>query len=123
MGKNGRGKALLTGLLFTSVLWTGTTRSEDWPWFRGPSRQGISQEKDVPTQWSAASNIRWKALIPGEGWGKIVGKILVWMVNVGELIVAQLGLQIPIWSVIAPMLMGLAQYFIGLAAKAEPSPS
>ncbi len=62
-------------------------------------------------------------LIPGEGWGKIVGKILVWMVNVGELIVAQLGLQIPIWSVIAPMLMGLAQYFIGLAAKAEPSPS
>ncbi len=68
MGKNGRGKALLTGLLFTSVLWTGTTRSEDWPWFRGPSRQGISQEKDVPTQWSAASNIRWKALIPGEGW-------------------------------------------------------
>jgi len=43
-------------------------RSEDWPWFRGPSRQGISQEKDVPTQWSAASNIRWKTPIPGEGW-------------------------------------------------------
>jgi outer membrane protein assembly factor BamB len=68
MGMNGWGKALLTGLLFTSSLCTGTARSEDWPWFRGPSRQGISQEKDVPAQWSATSNIRWKAPIPGEGW-------------------------------------------------------
>ena len=43
-------------------------QAEDWPCFRGPGRQGISQEKGVPTQWSAASNIRWKTAIPGEGW-------------------------------------------------------
>ena len=72
MGMNGWGKALLTGLLSTSVLWIGTARSEDWPWFRGLSRQGISQEKDVPTQWSATSNIRWKTPIPGEGWSSPV---------------------------------------------------
>jgi outer membrane protein assembly factor BamB len=42
--------------------------AEDWPCFRGPSRQGISQEKNVPTQWSATSNIVWKRAIPGEGW-------------------------------------------------------
>jgi len=68
MGINGWRKALLTGLLFSSIPSTGMARSEDWPWFRGQSRQGISQEKDVPTQWSATSNIRWKTPIPGEGW-------------------------------------------------------
>ncbi len=68
MGMTRWRKAWLTGLLFASILWTGMARGEDWPWFRGPSRQGISQEKDVPTQWSATSNIRWKTPIPGEGW-------------------------------------------------------
>ena len=68
MGTNGWRKASLTGLLFASIIWTGVAQGEDWPWFRGPSRQGISQEKDVPAQWSATSNIRWKTPIPGEGW-------------------------------------------------------
>ncbi len=43
-------------------------QAEDWPCFRGPSRQGLSQEKDVPTEWSATSNVKWKTAIPGEGW-------------------------------------------------------
>jgi outer membrane protein assembly factor BamB len=61
-------KATLTGLLLACILLTGMTSAEDWPWFRGPSRQGISQEKDVPTQWSATMNTPWKTPIPGEGW-------------------------------------------------------
>jgi len=42
--------------------------AENWPGFRGPTRQGISQEKDVPTQWSQTSNVLWKTLVPGNGW-------------------------------------------------------
>ncbi len=42
--------------------------AENWPGFRGPSRQGISLEKDVPIEWSETSNIAWKTPIPGEGW-------------------------------------------------------
>jgi outer membrane protein assembly factor BamB len=42
--------------------------AENWPGFRGPTRQGISHEKDVPTEWSTTSNIVWKTAIPGEGW-------------------------------------------------------
>ena len=42
--------------------------AEDWPGFRGPGRQGISNEKNLPTQWSATSNIAWKTAIAGEGW-------------------------------------------------------
>lgn len=45
-----------------------TLMAENWPGFRGPGRQGISNEKDLPTQWSETSNIIWKTAIPGEGW-------------------------------------------------------
>jgi outer membrane protein assembly factor BamB len=45
-----------------------TVAAENWPGFRGPGRQGISNEKNLPTQWSAESNIVWKTAIPGEGW-------------------------------------------------------
>ena len=46
-----------------NLLW-----AEDWPGFRGPTRQGISQEKDVPTEWSRSANILWKTPVPGNGW-------------------------------------------------------
>jgi outer membrane protein assembly factor BamB len=42
--------------------------AENWPGFRGPGRQGISNEKDLPTQWSATSNIVWNTAIAGIGW-------------------------------------------------------
>jgi outer membrane protein assembly factor BamB len=45
-----------------------TLMAENWPGFRGPGRQGISNEKDLPTQWSETSNIIWKTAIAGEGW-------------------------------------------------------
>lgn len=44
------------------------SQAENWPGFRGPGRQGISNEKDVPLEWSQSSNIAWKTPIPGEGW-------------------------------------------------------
>ncbi|MCP4257041.1 MAG: PQQ-binding-like beta-propeller repeat protein [Planctomycetes bacterium] len=42
--------------------------AENWPCFRGPTRQGISHEKNIPIQWSQNSNIVWKTPIPGESW-------------------------------------------------------
>ena len=54
--------------LAISFIALSAAKAEDWPCFRGPGRQGISQEKGVPTQWSATTNIRWKTPIPGEGW-------------------------------------------------------
>lgn len=48
---------------------------EDWPAFRGPTGQGISTEKGLPTRWSGTENIAWKTAIPGEGWSSpIVSK-------------------------------------------------
>ena len=42
--------------------------AEEWPGWRGPTRQGISSETGLPTNWSATENIAWKTAIPGEGW-------------------------------------------------------
>lgn len=42
--------------------------AEDWPQFRGPTAQGISQEKGLPTEWDPDTNVAWKAEIPGRGW-------------------------------------------------------
>ncbi|MBN2314970.1 MAG: PQQ-binding-like beta-propeller repeat protein [Sedimentisphaerales bacterium] len=56
------------GLLALIITLTDVSFAENWPCFRGPSRQGISREKNIPLEWSATSNIAWKTPIPGEGW-------------------------------------------------------
>ena len=44
----------------------------DWPQFRGPGGQGISDARNVPVNWSSSSNIVWRAEIPGRGWSSPV---------------------------------------------------
>lgn len=58
----------LAMLLALSLVATSVVLAEEWPCFRGPTRQGISQETDVPLQWSATENIAWSLVIPGEGY-------------------------------------------------------
>lgn len=41
----------------------------DWPWWRGPDRNGIAAKQNPPTKWSATENILWKAPVPGRGHG------------------------------------------------------
>jgi len=43
-------------------------RAENWPEFRGPGRQGISGEKNLPFKWGKAENIAWSSAIPGVSW-------------------------------------------------------
>lgn len=48
------------------------SRAENWPSFRGPTRQGMSTERNLPVHWSAESNVLWQAAIPGLGWSSPV---------------------------------------------------
>ena len=42
----------------------------DWPWWRGPRRDGSANaSQKPPTTWSAEENIVWKAPVPGRGHG------------------------------------------------------
>ena len=54
-------------LLLTLSLMTAVGLS-DWPEFRGPSGQGISDEKGIPFTWTESSNVKWKSPVPGRGW-------------------------------------------------------
>ena len=45
----------------------GLIRAENWPGWRGPSGDGVSAGKGIPTNWSSTENIAWKIAIPGEG--------------------------------------------------------
>lgn len=49
---------------------------DDWPWWRGPNRNGIAPEgQKPPVQWDKSKNILWASPIPGRGHGSptIVG--------------------------------------------------
>jgi outer membrane protein assembly factor BamB len=59
---------VLCWLFVFSAAGLQASMSENWPGFRGPTRQGISNEKNLPMQWSEISNIVWKTPIPGTGW-------------------------------------------------------
>lgn len=42
----------------------------DWPWWRGPTRNGIAAaNQKPPSKWSATANVLWKTPVPGRGHG------------------------------------------------------
>ena len=43
-------------------------RAKDWPMWRGPAGNGLSNAHDVPLNWSPTKNIAWKTRIPGVGY-------------------------------------------------------
>jgi outer membrane protein assembly factor BamB len=43
------------------------TWSADWRQFRGPTGQGISDQRGLPVRWSSQDNIAWKVKLPGAG--------------------------------------------------------
>ncbi len=46
--------------------------ADEWPQFRGPGGQGISDAKDVPVEWSDTQHVAWKIEVPGKGWSSPV---------------------------------------------------
>ena len=56
-------------LLFTLLTFAlaAPAHAENWPGWRGPRGDGTSIEEQIPTHWSATSNIVWKTELPGTG--------------------------------------------------------
>jgi outer membrane protein assembly factor BamB len=52
--------------------------AENWPQWRGPNLNGISNEKNLPVRWSAEENITWKLAMPAWSgstpiiWGNLI---------------------------------------------------
>jgi outer membrane protein assembly factor BamB len=43
----------------------------DWPWWRGPTRDGTAPEQKLPLEWDAKKNVLWEAPVPGRGHGSV----------------------------------------------------
>ena len=53
------------------------TGADDWPWWRGPSLNGVAAAgQNIPTTWSESENVVWQSPIAGRGHGSptIVGE-------------------------------------------------
>jgi outer membrane protein assembly factor BamB len=64
----------ITALLATSTL--APVYAGDWPWWRGPDRNGVaSSDQSPPLTWSDSENVIWRVPVPGRGHGSatIVG--------------------------------------------------
>ena len=61
--------ALLLGYLFLLATESFVLADEaDWPWWRGPSRNGVAAATAAPpTRWDAKTNIRWMTPVSGRG--------------------------------------------------------
>src|ERR1700722_9207879 len=53
--------------LFSLILVVATTAAADWPSWRGPTGQGVCDEKDLPLTWGGKddANVLWKVSLPG----------------------------------------------------------
>ena len=49
-----------------------TVGPNDWPWWRGPTRDGVAAEQKIPLEWSATKNVLWEAPVPGRGHGSAI---------------------------------------------------
>ncbi len=47
------------------VLSAAAAAAENWPQWRGPDRDGISHETNLPVSWSATENVAWRLPLPG----------------------------------------------------------
>jgi outer membrane protein assembly factor BamB len=47
------------------ILMVGVGCAENWPQWRGPSLDGASAEKGLPTKWSTEEGVTWKLALPG----------------------------------------------------------
>ena len=68
-------KLLIFILLFVvSAPFQRQASRSDWPEWRGPARDGISQEKSLPTKWSPkGENLAWKAPYGGRSAPVVLG--------------------------------------------------
>jgi outer membrane protein assembly factor BamB len=61
---------MLPRWLFAVLLLLGAphfTAAQEWARFRGPNGSGISSSTDVPLEWNATKNVRWRTPLPAPG--------------------------------------------------------
>src|SRR5215217_6910541 len=56
-----------SSFVLAAALSVSLSADSQWPQWRGPGGLGLSDEKNLPTEWSPTKNIVWKTEIAGRG--------------------------------------------------------
>ena len=60
-------------VFFLTTQACADTPASDWPWWRGPTRNGVAAPgQKPPVDWSESKNVMWKSPVPGRGHGSPV---------------------------------------------------
>jgi len=51
-------------IIYLAALAIFSVAAENWPQWRGPGLNGISNEKDLPVRWARDENVAWKLALP-----------------------------------------------------------
>ena len=75
--------------LIMACCWTGAASAgwttENWPGYRGPTKQGHVPSSALPIRWSESENVTWKTPVPGKAWSSpIVWNDWVFVTNATE---------------------------------------
>ena len=65
-------RLLFLAVVVIGVFFRPALAADDWPQFRGPTGQGMSDAEGLPIVWSEKENIAWKTPLPGRGWSSPV---------------------------------------------------
>ena len=71
---------LLAALMMMGLLGSTTLTAADWLKWRGPNGNNVAASgQQVPTTWSSAKNVVWRASVPGRGHSSplVVGDLVV----------------------------------------------
>ena len=68
-----RSKFFITiAALGAAPLIAQTAPADQWPRFRGPSSNPVSENPNLPVSWSKTENVEWVTDVPGVGWSSPV---------------------------------------------------
>ena len=51
-------------LVAAVILLSTVAHAENWPQWRGPTANGVSNEKNLPSRWTPEENVSWKLALP-----------------------------------------------------------
>ena len=98
----------------SAALLSGAFADTEWPQFRGPTGQGVSDAKGLPLTWSETDNIAWKTALPGAGHSSpVVSGSRIWLTSSPDkgrtrhvlrldLATGKITLDIPLFTCAAP---------------------
>jgi outer membrane protein assembly factor BamB len=77
-------RSTCAALLILAIVGAASA-GENWPQFRGPTGDGMSDATGLPVTFSETENVRWKTAIHGKGWSSpVVWGNQIWLTTAPE---------------------------------------